>query len=95
MWHQVLGWIGAILFAICAVPQVIKTYKTKEADDLSWLFLLFWIGGEILTFIYIIIDDISLNITHYPLYINYVFNILLVMYLLYAKAKYKKKRTKK
>ena len=89
MYHEILGWIGAFLFAICAVPQVIKTYKNKQAKDLSWLFLIFWISGEILTFIYIIIDDVLLKITHYPLYINYIFNIILVLYLIYAKFYYK------
>lgn len=89
MIHEYIGWIGAVLFAICAIPQVIKTWKTKKADDLSWLFLFFWLFGELLTFTYIIIDDILLEITHFPLYINYLFNIILVFYLLYAKKFYK------
>lgn len=89
MIHTVIGWIGAFLFAICAIPQVIKTCRTKKADDLSWLFLLFWLFGEILTFTYIIIDDIQLNITHFPLYVNYMFNIILVFYLVYAKKVYR------
>jgi len=89
MIHQIIGWIGAFLFAICAVPQVIKTYKSKKADDLSWLFLLFWLFGEILTFTYIILDDLLLKITHFPLYVNYLFNIILVLYLVYAKKFYK------
>lgn len=88
MIHHLIGWIGAFLFAICALPQVIKTWKTKKADELSWLFLIFWLFGELLTFTYIIIDDILLKITHYPLYVNYVFNIILVLYLIYAKKRY-------
>ena len=88
MIHYYIGWIGAILLAICAVPQVIKTWRTKKADDLSWLFLLFWLFGEILTLAYIITDDVLLNITHFPLYLNYLFNIVLVFYLVYAKKFY-------
>lgn len=88
MYHHVLGWIGAFFFAICAVPQVIKTWKTKKADDLAWMFLIFWLGGELLTFAYIIIDDILLKITHFPLYINYLFNMISVVYLIYAKYAY-------
>ena len=88
MFHHILGWIGAFLFAICAVPQVIKTWKTKKANDLSSLFLLFWLSGELLTFFYIIADDIILKITHFPLYVNYTFNIILVLYLVYAKKYY-------
>lgn len=88
MLHDYIGWIGAVLFATCAVPQVIKTWRTQKADDLSWLFLLFWLFGELLTMAYIIIDDIGLGITHFPLYVNYVFNTILVFYLLYAKKYY-------
>ena len=87
--HIYLGWLGALLFSISAIPQVIKTIKTKEADDLSLCFLLLWFFGEVCTLIYILIDDSILNITHYPLYINYVANIVMITYLLYAKHKYK------
>ncbi len=89
MIHHYIGWIGAFLFAICAVPQVLKTWKTKKAGDLSMLFLMFWLFGELLTFAYIIVDDVLLEITHFPLYINYFFNTLLVLYLIYAKRYYK------
>jgi len=89
MLHDYIGWIGAFLFAICGLPQVIKTWKIKKADDLSWLFLIFWFLGEIFTLTYIILDDVILSITHYPLYINYVFNLIMVIYLIYAKNKYK------
>jgi uncharacterized protein with PQ loop repeat len=86
--HEYIGWLGAFLFAVCAVPQVIKTWRTKKADDLSWLFLLFWLFGEILTLVYLLIDDIGRGITHFPLYVNYVFNIIMVVYLVYAKKRY-------
>jgi uncharacterized protein with PQ loop repeat len=89
MIHHFIGWIGAFLFAICAVPQVVKTWRTKKAGDLSMLFLVFWLLGELLTFTYIIIDDVLLGITHFPLYLNYFFNTLLVLYLIYAKRYYK------
>jgi uncharacterized protein with PQ loop repeat len=91
MFHLVLGWLGAFLFAVCAVLQVIKTWRSKSAGDLSWLFLLFWLFGEVLTLVYIVIDDIIESITHYPLYINYVFNTILVFYLIYAKIAYREK----
>lgn len=87
--HQIIGWIGAFLFAICAVPQAIKTWRTKKAGDISWLFLFFWLFGEIFTSAYIITDDYLLKITHFPLYVNYIFNTILVLYLIYAKKCYK------
>ena len=93
MWHLYVGWFGAFLFSISAIPQVIKTMKTKEADDLSICFLLLWFFGEVSTLIYILVDDSLLAITHYPLYINYIVNIIMIAYLLYAKHKYAKKIT--
>jgi len=89
LYQNIFGWLGAFLFAICAIPQVIKTWKSKKADDLSMFFLLFWLGGEIFTMFYILADDMSLGITHFPLYINYIFNTILVLYLIYAKKFYK------
>lgn len=88
MLHEIFGWLGAILFAICAVPQVLKTWQTKKAGDLSILFLLFWLVGEIFSLIYIIVDDSIIGIVHIPLYINYGFNTILVLYLIYAKKYY-------
>jgi len=89
MIHDIMGWVGAFLFATCGVPQAIKVWKTKKAEDISWWFLIFWLLGEILTLGYIIIDDIALKITHFPLYLNYAFNIIIVLYLLLAKKIYK------
>lgn len=89
MLHQFIGWIGAFLFATCAIPQVIRTWKIKKANDISWLFLLFWFFGEILSLIYILYDDLLYQNWHLPLYFNYIFNIILIIYLLYAKAVYK------
>ncbi|MBS3084544.1 hypothetical protein J4411_01370 [Candidatus Pacearchaeota archaeon] len=66
-----------------------KTWKTKKAGDLSLLFLLFWLFGEFLNFIYIIIDDMLIKITNFPLYVNYFFNIILVVYLVYVKKYYR------
>ena len=42
---EVIGWIGATLFAFCGAPQALKTYRTKRAEDISWAFLFMWIGG--------------------------------------------------
>ncbi|NQU55149.1 MAG: hypothetical protein HQ522_21735 [Bacteroidetes bacterium] len=30
MINETIGWIGNILFAICAIPQVIKTFRSKK-----------------------------------------------------------------
>ncbi len=93
MLNETIGWIGNILFAICGIPQVIKTFKTKSVKDLSTLFLWLWFAGEVFTFIYIINGDRETGIIHLPLYFNYIVNILMACFLIYAKYIYPKKYT--
>jgi len=89
--NETIGWVGNILFALCGLPQVIQTYRTKSAKDLSVLFLWFWFLGEILTFTYILLVDWETGISHFPLYFNYIVNTFMAMYLIYAKYAYAKK----
>ena len=91
--NEVIGWMGSILFAICALPQVIHTYKTRKTDDLNELFLWLWFLGEVFTLCYIFIDDITNKTYHIPLYFNYIFNLLLLFYLVFAKYTYNTKPT--
>ncbi len=91
--NEIIGWMGSILFAICALPQVIHTFKTKKTDDLSELFLWLWFWGEVFTLCYIFIDDIASQNYHIPLYFNYLFNLLLLFYLIFAKYTYNSKPT--
>ncbi len=45
---RMLGWVGAVFFAFCAVPQVIRTFKDGHARNLSALFLGMWLCGAAL-----------------------------------------------
>lgn len=76
------------MFSGCAVPQCIKTWKTRKTEDLSLTFLLMWFVGEILTFTYVLITNNQVGEYQIPLLANYVFNFVLVCYLLYAKWSY-------
>jgi uncharacterized protein with PQ loop repeat len=87
--NEAIGWIGGTIMSLCAVPQVYRTWKTKKAEDLSWGFLLMWFWGEIFLCFYIVFKDFETNVFHIPLYLNYLFNTLLVVYLIYAKKYYK------
>lgn len=91
--NEVVGWIGSLLFAVCALPQVIHTFKTRKTDDVNELFLWFWFLGEIFTFSYVVVDDIASENYHIPLYFNYAFNLLMLFYLIYAKYSYNSKPT--
>jgi uncharacterized protein with PQ loop repeat len=91
--NDIIGWMGSILFAICALPQVIHTFKTKRTDDLNELFLWLWFWGEVFTLCYVLLDDIANKIYHVPLYFNYIFNLLMLVYLVFAKYTYNSKPT--
>jgi uncharacterized protein with PQ loop repeat len=91
--NEVVGWIGSLLFAVCALPQVIHTFKTRKTDDVNELFLWLWFLGEIFTFSYVVVDDIASKNYHIPLYFNYAFNLLMLFYLIYAKYSYNSKPT--
>lgn len=36
---DILGWTATALFTICYIPQMIKTYRTKTIDGLSFRLL--------------------------------------------------------
>jgi uncharacterized protein with PQ loop repeat len=75
---EVIGWVGSILFALCAVPQAWQSWKQKHSDGLSWSFLLMWFFGEVLTIIYVAQkDDVA------PLLANYCLNIALLLVIIW------------
>lgn len=83
-----VGWLGSILFALCAVPQVYTTWTTHDVSGLSLVFVLMWFAGELFSAIYLVWDDIKHNTRHYPIYFNYTLNTACVTYLLFAKLTY-------
>jgi uncharacterized protein with PQ loop repeat len=88
---SIIGWVGSIVLSFSALPQAIHTFKTKEANSLSTSFLNMWMFGELFTFAYIIAHDLEVEKYQYPLYLNYGLNLIIVAYLIYAKARYKQK----
>lgn len=71
---QVVGWIGAILLAYCALPQAVASYRQGHSKGLDPYFLWTWFLGE------------SFMLTHIiqtvgpggPLFWNYFVNTILV-----------------
>lgn len=49
---EIMGTIGSLIICISALPQIMKTYKTKKADDISIPYLLLLMFGMTLTMIY-------------------------------------------
>ena len=84
--YELIGWIGGIFFAICAIPQAIQSYKDKHSNGLSWSFLILWTIGEILTLIYTLSKPVDL----WPLIFNYTFNLLAISVIIWYKIPKKK-----
>jgi uncharacterized protein with PQ loop repeat len=76
---EFIGWIGAIAFAICGLPQAIASHKQGHSNGISSFFLALWIIGELCTLTYIIPNK------QYPLIFNYVFNIIFTLIILWYK----------
>lgn len=79
---DIIGWIGAVSFAVCAIPQAYTCYKTKSARGLSMSFLLLWTIGEICLLYYSFMEVFS-----YQLIFNYVFNLTCLAIIFYYKFK--------
>lgn len=85
---EFIGVIGAILLALCGVPQAIKSVKDKHSYGISWWFILMWFGGEIFVLIYVVLTSCD-----WILISNYIMNILLIIIILYYKILPKVERT--
>ncbi len=64
-----IGWMGAVLFAVCGLPQAYQSIKDGHSRGLNWFFLLCWLFGEIFTIIYIWPKQ------DWPLLFNYLMNL--------------------
>ncbi len=47
-----IGYIGSTTVAFLQVPQVLKTYRSKQADELSWGMVLLNLFASIIWFTY-------------------------------------------
>jgi MtN3 and saliva related transmembrane protein len=54
---EILGFVAAGVGTVSQVPQVIRTWKTRETKDLSLLMYIIMISGIILWFSYGILTD--------------------------------------
>ncbi len=80
---EILGLIAGALTTIAFVPQVIKTWKSKSAKDISLNMFLLFCTGVTLWLIYGIIK------ADFPIIIANVMTLLLALCILYFKLRYK------
>lgn len=87
---EIFGWIGSALFSLCALPQVIHAWRTKDGSGMSWGFLGMWGVGIIFTWSFVINTDLISGKTQWPLHANYLACGIFCTILIYFKIKFKK-----
>ena len=81
---EIFGYLAAILTTAAFLPQLIKTIKTKKADDVSLTTLVMFITGVGSWIIY------GYVISSYPLLIANVITLVLNLLILISKLYFKK-----
>lgn len=72
-----LGWTATVLFTICYIPQILKTYRTKTIDGLSFRLLFISFIANIVALCY------ATLIKQPPLQIKYILALLFLSICLY------------
>ncbi|MBI5805700.1 SemiSWEET transporter [candidate division TA06 bacterium] len=82
---KTIGFLAGLLTTVSFLPQVIKTYQTKHAEDFNLLFLVLFLCGITLWLVY------GIMIHEWPIILANGVTIVLNFILLGMKMKYKKK----
>lgn len=83
----VIGAIGALSFALCALPQINKTLKTEDASGISFGFIILSLIGNIFSSVYVAYTDFLSGIWQIPLFLNYGTALFLMIILMILKIK--------
>lgn len=82
------GYIAGFLTTLSFVPQVVRAFRTKHCEDLSWAWLFVFQTGLCLWFIY------GLILHNWPMILSNSITMLLCFALMTMKARYKRERAK-
>ena len=81
--HEIIGLVAAVLTTASFLPQVFKTYKTKNTSGLSLtMYIVFFIGVMLWTVYGIYINSLSVILAN-------SITAILALYLIFMKLKYK------
>ena len=82
---EIFGYIAAVLTTAAFLPQLIKTLKTKKADDVSLVTLIMFIIGVLCWIIY------GYKISSIPILIANLITLILNLLILISKIYFSKK----
>ena len=77
-----LGYSGGIILSICLLPQIITVVRTKQVNNISYLWQILYIIGIVLHLYY----GIYYNLL--PIYIPTIIELVLIIVLLILKIKF-------
>lgn len=83
----IMGLAGALCFASCTLPQIIRVLKRKSTADISLLFIVLSLFGNLFSASYILYTNIQADYWQWPQYVNYSIATTLVITLLTLKIK--------
>ena len=81
---ELFGYFAAILTTLAFIPQLVKTLKTKKADDVSLLTLIMFIVGVISWIIY------GYKISSLPIMLANLITLVLNLFILFSKIYFSK-----
>ena len=81
---EFFGYLAAILTTVAFLPQLIKTLKTKKAEDVSLITLIMFISGVGFWIIY------GYKISSAPILIANIITFILNLFILVSKVYYSK-----
>jgi MtN3 and saliva related transmembrane protein len=87
--YDVCGYGAGVLFASGFVPQIYKSYKTKNMDDISYGWQFIFLIGVILGIIYSVHKDLP------PIYLCSSVELVFMVTLIIMKYSYSLSETKK
>ena len=82
---EFFGYFAATLTTVAFLPQLIKTLKTKKADDVSLVTLIMFITGLVSWIIY------GYEISSFPILLANIVTFILNLFILISKIYYAKK----
>ncbi len=82
-YYELLGFISGILFPLSIIPQIYKSYKTKDLNDISYYWQFTFISALILALIY------SFHFNLKPIYTSSLFELTLMLILTFMKFLYR------
>lgn len=77
--EQALGWLATFLFTACFVPQMIRTWRSKTVDGLSFFFLLLQLLGNLVAIAYALMIGQSPLVAKYAMALGCL-TVCLVLY---------------